>query len=581
MYQDIFTHNFILNFLLSTFFLILNFLFAFSLSNYLEKKKIIFFNTFQPIVIFILIFILYSIILNFVILTNIPIFFDLIFYTIIFFQLLFVIKNFQFLVKFISSIISNFRLKEYIFLILILFFLITILPISDADSIALHQNLSNEIYLNGLSNINLEKNISYTIFSNTQSLLIISPILKSDNFGSQLNFFILLIFILSNFKKNKNFAYIVFASPLIIYFISAQKLQLFFGILYLLIFILVNRGYVKTKIELFISILLLIFYSSGNLSYILYSIPLYSYIFYQQRKFWKRVIIFSAISFFVIFLPIFLIKQIYFLNIFAPFLDSVFGNNNFFYNAYAYSIRSTDGWISNPYNFELYLKPFIFFSINEFSSSLGIIFLLMLLNFKTLKQTLFFPLIIVALVLSTGQILPRYYFEAFLLLAYFFKSENFITKIILVSHNLLIVFVSIGFIYFAYINTNVLINKDKFMNKFSYTYFNSQQLKKIEFDGNVLDFSSNRPSTFYKKNIFSMRTLNVLNQYKQNNELYLTNYIKNNSIDYLIIDKKMSSPSCLTLENIGTTKRKLAVRNFLRNEKINEYNVAKIIKNEC
>ena len=57
MYQDIFTHNFILNFLSSTFFLILNFLFAFSLSNYLEKKKVIFFNTFQPIVIFILIFI--------------------------------------------------------------------------------------------------------------------------------------------------------------------------------------------------------------------------------------------------------------------------------------------------------------------------------------------------------------------------------------------------------------------------------------------------------------------------------------------------------------------------------------------
>ena len=43
----------------------------------------------------------------------------------------------------------------------------------------------------------------------------------------------------------------------------------------------------------------------------------------------------------------------------------------------------------------------------------------------------------------------------------------------------------------------------------------------------------------------------------------------------------MSFPLCLKLENVGTTKRKLAVRNFLRNEKINEYNVAKIIKNEC
>ena len=235
----------------------------------------------------------------------------------------------------------------------------------------------------------------------------------------------------------------------------------------------------KIKLDLFVSILLLTFYSSGNLSYILYSIPLYLYIFYQHRILWKSAIYFSVISFLIILFPVFLIKQIYFLNIFAPFLDSLFGADNFLYNAYANSIRNTDGWLSDPYNAKLYLKPFISFNINKFSSSLGIIFLLMLLNYKTLKQTKFFPLIIIGIVLSTGQILPRYYFEAFLLLAYFFKSENIFTKVILLSHNILMIFISIGFIYFAYINTNVLSNKEKFMNKFSYTYFNSQQLQKI------------------------------------------------------------------------------------------------------
>lgn len=205
----------------------------------------------------------------------------------------------------------------------------------------------------------------------------------------------------------------------------------------------------------------------------------------------------------------------------------------------------------------------------------------MLFNFETLKQTKLFPIIIILIVLSTGQILPRYYLEAFLLLAYFFNSENIITKIVLVSNNLLIFVISIGFVYFAYINSNVLYNKERFMNKFSYTYFNSQQNQKFRFDGNVLDFSLKRTSTFYKKNIFSITTLSILNRYKENNYLYLTNYIKNNSIKYLIIDEKMSTPLCLTLENIGTIKRKLTVRNFLRNEKINEFNVEKIIKNEC
>ena len=71
-------------------------------------------------------------------------------------------------------------------------------------------------------------------------------------------------FILLNIKKNEKFAYIIFACPLIIYFISAQKLQLFFGIIYLLIFIIVNKNLIKNKIELFITILLLTFYASGN-----------------------------------------------------------------------------------------------------------------------------------------------------------------------------------------------------------------------------------------------------------------------------------------------------------------------------
>lgn len=581
MYQDIFTYNFVFNFLISTFFLIFNSLFAFSLSNYLRKHKIIILNSFQPLIIFILIFVLYSLVINFVILIDQYNFFSLIFYAVILFQFFFIGKNIQFLTQFIFLIKSNFKLKEYIFFVFVLFFLISILPISDADSISLHQNLANEIYLNGLSDINLEKNISYTIFSNTQSLLIISPILKSDNFGSQLNFFLLIIFILLNFKKNKKFAYIIFACPLIIYFISTQKLQLFFGILYLLIFLVVNNGYIKTKLELFVSILLLTFYSSGNLSYILYSIPLYIYIFYQQRILWKSVIFFSAISFFIVLFPVFLIKQIYFLNIFAPFLDSIFGTDNFLYNAYASSIRNTDGWLSDPYNIKLYLKPFISLNINKLSSSLGIIFLLMLFSYKTLKQTKFFPLIIIAIVLSTGQILPRYYFEAFLLLAYFFKSENILTKIVLITHNFLIIFISIGFLYFAYINTNVLNNKDEFMNKFSYTFFNSQEQQKIQLDGNVLDFASNRPSTFYKKNVISMRTLNVLNQFEENDNKYLNNFIKKNSISYLVVDEKMTIPSCLILKKIGNTKRKLAVRNFLRNEKINKYNVMKIIKNEC
>ena len=74
---------------------------------------------------------------------------------------------------------------------------------TDADSIAMHQNLASRIYLNGLSEINLLKNIEFTLLSNTEILLIFSALLNSDNFGAQLNLITLVLFILYNLKKIK------------------------------------------------------------------------------------------------------------------------------------------------------------------------------------------------------------------------------------------------------------------------------------------------------------------------------------------------------------------------------------------
>ena len=141
--------------------------------------------------------------------------------------------------------------------------------------------------------------------------------------------------------------------------------------------------------------------------------------------------------------------------------------------------------------------------------------------------------------------------------------------------------ISIGFLYFAYLDKEVLSDKKKYMNKFSYTFYNSQQQKNLKLDKNVLDFGSNRPSTFYDKNYFSMRTLNILNQFEENNEKYLINFIEKNLINYLIIGEKNDLPSCIVTKKIGVTSRKTAVRNFLRKESTTEYNVLKIISNKC
>ena len=108
--------------------------------------------------------------------------------------------------------------------------------------------------------INLKKNFEFTTLANSEILLILSPILRSDNFGSQLNLFSLLVFFIVSFKYNKSFIFFIFSCPLIVFLLSTQKLQLFFGILYLVLFILVHQNLLKKKIEIFVFILLLAFY---------------------------------------------------------------------------------------------------------------------------------------------------------------------------------------------------------------------------------------------------------------------------------------------------------------------------------
>ena len=108
---------------------------------------------------------------------------------------------------------------------------------SDADSIAVFQNIPATIYTEGLEKFNLAKDIEFTVFSNTETLLLLSSIIKSDSFGAQLNLISLFFLIFLTYENNKNFLLLIFSSPLIIYFVSAQKLQLFWSFVFIIVHI--------------------------------------------------------------------------------------------------------------------------------------------------------------------------------------------------------------------------------------------------------------------------------------------------------------------------------------------------------
>ncbi len=129
------------------------------------------------------------------------------------------------------------------------------------------------------------------------------------------------------------------------------------------------------------------------------------------------------ICFLLTLLPVLLIKYNYFGNPVTPFFDDIFNKGRPIIESFALSIRSSEGWLLNPDDIRIYIKPFIPTSLSSLSSSLGILFIFFLFNFSLLRKLNYYPLIIIILIISTGQILPRYYFEAFLILAFFYELQ--------------------------------------------------------------------------------------------------------------------------------------------------------------
>ena len=213
-----------------------------------------------------------------------------IFFSYIFIFAIILIKNKKFISKFTA--IDYKKINYKITFLFLIFFLISILPLSDADSVAVHLRSATFIFENGLSKINLNKNFEFLSLLNSEIILIFSPIIQSDNCGSQLNFFtVIMLYIIT--KKNLSFFEFLLSCPLFIFLISTQKLQLFFGLLFLVLFILVQKNKIKSRLELFLFVTLISFYASGKIYYILLSLILIVYFLIKNQNKIKDTFLFD------------------------------------------------------------------------------------------------------------------------------------------------------------------------------------------------------------------------------------------------------------------------------------------------
>ena len=583
MYTTHFSYNFYQNFILSFFFLLLTVTFSSILSENLNRKKIYLFGNLNFLISFYIIFFIYSLMIIFSLILDIQEHFKYILYSLILGKITFIFFNRDLLIHFYFKA-KNFNFKEKFFLlitiILALLYLIAILPLSDADSIAYHLNSILYLFENGIKNeISLYKFLEFSLLSNSELLLFFSIFFGSDNFGAQLNIVSIIIFSLFFLKEKKLFSLILLSCPLIIFFVSTQKLQMFFGLLFLLLFYLVHYKKIKSNKEIFLFIILIFFYSSGKISYILYSVPLFIYFLMINLKKIKFIFFSSLVAFCTIYFPIFYVKFILFGNPISPLLSNIFLNNSEIFEPFIYSIRSSEGWLDGK--LKNVLLPFFPINISKLTSSLGLCFLLLLFNLKLQKKLNYIPALLAIIILGTGQVLSRYFIEIFLILAFFCNQKN---RLILWTSFLQLFFVIIFtfvFIFKSYIELNVLKNTFNYKKNFSYTFINNQRLNKLNLQENILNFYDARPSIYSNKNVFSTRYIDVKSILNKNDyEKNLSNFINENKIKIIITNDDDKLIECIEKTKINEIYFEKKVRNFLIQNKPKKASIF-LVNNTC
>jgi hypothetical protein len=205
----------------------------------------------------------------------------------------------------------------------------------------------------------------------------------------------------------------------------------------------------------------------------------------------------------------------------------------------------------------------------------------LLFDLNKIQKLFFIPYLIIISIFFSGQLVPRYYLEAFLLLA-FYANYTLICKIVNYFQGFCIILFSVIFLWHSFFNLqkdNWL--KKEFSRKFAYHYLNAELLKNKEINGNVLVLFFTRDNIFFEKNIYSSRYLFNTNSFNNNYDQNFKNFLNNINIKYIVFEDQSTIPSCIELNIYDDINFKIATRNFLSKHKEQNFKIARIVKNEC
>jgi len=472
----------------------------------------------------------------------------------------------------IKLFLSKCNKKEYfIILFIFLLFIISISPPSMADALDYHYGIP--LYLlkfNYLPSINMW--LYGNVGGNGDIINSISLFLGSDNFGSLIQLFSLLLFFLFLkkiiYEKRKfNFLIIfVLSSPTILQLISGPK----FMLLPQLMTTMALYFFIKLKkIEIidFIFIAGLLMGATQFKSSFIISGSLIGFlVFFKAFNSDKIKILLSTlllVSFF--FIPtavwnFFQISDFNLINLFTLMPDEMMNNMKLFReNNFAY-----------PFNL------FIPESLGSISTILGFQFLLLFISFKKTKEfnsIIFITLGTIIIHYFIGMNVGRMYYEYILWLTISFifindKKINYNLYIKIILPQLLLVFCFS--LYFAIITVPTIFSKksrDLFMIKNSHDYAAIKWINKtLPHDAKVI--SRSRSVSLLKNEFTPMDWLDF--NFKNENLVNYLNQIKEKKMNYIILStndiKNHPFMDCLGSKFAQSDNFKRATRNPMNNK---------------
>ena len=472
------------------------------------------------------------------------------------------------------------------FLLIAGFFLLSFAPVTNADSVDYHLYAAKYLLENG-HYPNFLTNFHSTRLSGAGELMIAMGLMVgSEQFSSilQASGLITLFGVLKKYNANLFFWLLLLSSPVLIFFISSIKPQLFSICASSFIFtIIIKEIFTKTEIDkiffyqVFVFCIFILFINTQvKFSFFLSSFILTTLLIYLsiKKRIYFKTLITLVVLYALIILPAHLWKYAQFGGNFfelfiSPFSTDLYGLKNF--KAYLTNLNQGNlfYWMIFPQDSRL------------ISQTLGFGTLLFFCLFSKLKKENAFMIIIVILFMIFvhyfGQYTARFFLEIYFWLSLFFIilikkfKANFFYKLIIYGQSTLV----IAILFFGVITlTKGVITsnlRDQVLsdhaNGYLFFKWTNHQLKKYKYDGPII---SSKRSIAFLNNISIPPEHLYFVDYTKKEALPYVEEIKKINPKYIIVSKETNLfdiyTKCIIKEvEVGKKIDKLAVRNpFLK-----------------